>query len=186
MGDVIERLFTLIPVAIGVIWVLRFVGRRRKSNALKSGPAVKKPIQIKSPGDREKTESEEASRKVRDPVSGIVRFMFGDEEAAPASAGPPIRKDIGPGSAYRRVREANGSDQTSAPVASSATDGDSKPRSSPSRTGTTERLVTRRAERDVVRADTVFDRIESLSPLARGVIWSQILGKPKSLEDTKP
>ena len=183
MDEVLDVLFSILPVVIAVLWILRRIGRR--SGGRGSRPAAAKQAESAEPSrpagirsqrlrderssgaDRTKTERKSALEKVLARVAELA-------EGSSDTGRPPGEDELydrmdhpWPGSRESRPPQASGSRSAAPESVSLLVDLDED----------TEAEVV--AAGPVIRkAGGPLQRISGLPPLARGILWSEILGKP--------
>ncbi len=181
MGDVLDTLFSILPVAIGIIWILKRFGRRAGSgeqqkktsavNSVEETPSVG----VRSKRLRDEREAQEAAAarkrerqtKLEQVLARVSEYTRGTGETQSTTDSP------WPGS---QVQEPPPAPETSIDH-SVLVDLDAAEESKPV---------------SVIADDSSspgpLERISRLPPAAQGIIWSELLGKPLALrrreEDT--
>jgi hypothetical protein len=167
--DAIDTLFSILPFAFALIWILSRVGRARKN----SGDSARKPSGGNS---TEQAASRQAPEKA--PASGSVAEWVAEKakRVRDAAAEAPIRKTAPRGEEELYARLEKRRVEAAGPrIAASA-----------GSEGATKRMVSDavspyRTDREA-SGPSPLARIATLPPLAQGVLWSEILGEPPALK----
>lgn len=166
MGDILDNLFGIIPVAIGIIWVLRRFSRQAKKAENKG---EKKPVE---------------SRRVSasgNPAGGLMeQFRAFEERLNTGNSDTSAPEMPWPGSPALSAES-----EKPRPDTAPAVSGIPVISTTPGPTLVVRRNVgvspTGDQPRTVVPG--TLERLDRLSPLARGLVWSFILEAPPSLKE---
>lgn len=174
--DALDTLFSILPVAFVVIWVLRGIGKARNKNR-SSGPSQHPKKDVASSEKRAAASSQ--AEKVPGSES-LAKWIVGKaRETGIISDGisPDQAVSRGEDELYKRMDGRRIEPAEHHPVSSSTVSATS---------GGTHRMVSDivSPKEPAVSEPAVLGRIASLPPLAQGVLWSAILDKPLSLKDS--
>ena len=117
-------------------------------------------------------------------IARTSRAVKKDGAQKPVAAPAARKRSIGTGSSIRELL-GNNAPPSKTPVAEAPPQKVAPPPAAPVQTEV-QRVVQETPESQPVPApvkDTVWDRIESLPPVGRGLVWTTIFDKPPSLKD---
>lgn len=176
MSDVIDNLFSVIPIVLAILWVMRRVSRK-KTGEKTSKPG--RPAGPVPPAGQENGRSGLSKRlqSIEEKASRTVRGIRDDILGTVPENKSPGEDDLYQKMETRRVEPA---DRTG-------------PGEKPHRPSPAAAPIARLVEKRDDKADepgyagteksNSFDRFRKLSPLAQGIVWSIILDKPPALKE---
>ncbi len=200
MDSVFDSLFSVLPIVLGILWLLRSVKRgkkQREEEAAKPRPVVKKPADEPlhfeelvnlEPGVPAATR--EPLVKVSENTSALAREAAEDAAARAADARKKAAATVAAklAQAENKAREAREAKEEKAAEAArrmvraarSEEDSSGYHRESDSYNFESNERVKHPLSR---KPGSALDRISVLPPLAQGILWGTILEKPLALRD---
>jgi len=161
MGDVFDNLFSIIPIVLAILWILRRASKRKSRAAQAQKPATAPVAPVVQ------AESESVRSRLSE---GLHILEAKAAEAMRNEVSPPQRRVEERQYEKLETRPINVPDATPVPVQS-------------------ERLLNNRDEPAAGKkysgreTSDSFERFRTLSPLAQGMVWSIILEKPPALKE---
>lgn len=163
MGDVLDNLFSIIPIVLAILWVMRRASRKNSG-----GKAAKKPAGSSS-DPAAKPKHEGLSQRLRNLEKRATKAVLNvRDDFAGQSAG---EMSSGEEEQYESL-------ETPPP-----------PRRPVQAENIVERLVEDRSAEDEEKKysgpeiSNSFERFSKLPPLAQGIVWSIILDEPPALKE---
>ena len=174
--NVLDSLFSILPIVIAVIWVLGRIGRTRKNSqdqagkGPKGGAAAKAPAVLSRRTQPRRTGGVPAPENLAKWIAEKAREVREAQEASERSGVPPGEDELYARLDNRRIEPSEHRSAVPAPVETEEPHRVVDDAASP---GTAAR----------VPESSVLDRIADMPPLARGVLWSVILDEPPALKE---
>ena len=161
MGDVLDNLFSVIPIVLAILWILHRASRKKSKAAQPQKPATA-PVAPVAPAESKSGRSRlpERLRNLEARATKAIR----NEVSRPQPQDEVVQ--------YKKleIRPINAPEATPAPVQGE--------RLLDNRDGS----VSGKKYSGPEKSDS-FDRFRTLSPLAQGMVWSIILEEPLALKE---
>lgn len=161
MGDVLDNLFSIIPIVLAILWVMRRASRKKTGDT-----AAKTQSEPKSGAVRISERLHRFEKKASKAVGNVRDDIIGNS----TPERPPGEEELYKKIETRRVETT---------------------RSTVQKENTVERMVESRAEAEEgmrysgPEKSNSFERFRDLPPLAQGMVWSIILDEPPALKEPK-
>lgn len=178
MDGVLDTLFSILPIALAVIWILRRVSRKSgksdKSGAAgtseaKAAPQQQRPVtSAPFPGSPEAREKTRRNTTLDNVLARVADYAEGLQEQTPIPRGEDAQYES---IERHRARVPQQSPEPEVESTRQLVVGD----------GEGERFAVSRS-RDSAGPSSL-ERVSKLPPLAQGVLWSVILDKPVGMKD---
>lgn len=173
MGDVLDNLFSIIPIVLAILWVMRRASRKKtggKAAQTQSGSSSESSARPKPEPSRLSQRLHNLEKRATKAVRNVRDDIIGESTGERTRENPPGEEELYEQLESRRVIVPQRPAQSE---------------------NTVERLVEDRSKADEEKKysgpeiSNSFDRFRELPPLAQGMVWSIILDEPPALKEPK-